>query len=328
MITHENTPIASQSFSAFNALTLELQRLAQEQPLSRFHRHALLRLQELIPFEKAWWGRAALVENLPEEHSSQVFGLPDTYIEDWQSIREQDITIPQVHGYPGRSVIIDSQRHDTPAGLRWLGRKHGFGEFLCIIHIDAKTQLSVHLTLYRTVGDPAFAPHEQFLLDHLMSHLVAAEGANQIRALVALRESLDGPNTLSLAVCDRQGTLHYAEPGFVERLLLEWPQWSGPHLPAEVDTDGYRGRRLRLESTAVGDLLLLTAQPRSALTLLLSARESDVAERFGAGSTYKEIARELGLAPNTVRHHIRSIYDKLGVNGKAGIAHLLHHPPS
>lgn len=327
MSTQDNTAIASHSFSAFNALTLELQRLAQEQPLSRFHRHALSGLQELIPFDKAWWGRAALVENLPEEHSSQVFGLPASYVGDWQSIREQDITVQQVHANPGRSVIIDSQHHDTPVGLRWLGRKHGFSELLCIIHIDAKTQLSVHLTLYRKIGAPAFTHQEQFLLDHLMPHLVAAEGANQIRALVALRESRDGPNTLSLAVGDRQGTLHYAEQGFVERLLVEWPNWSGPHLPAEVDPDGYRGRRLQLDSTAVGDLLLLTAQPRSALTLL-SARESDVAERFGGGRTYKEIARELGLAPNTVRHHIRSIYDKLGVNGKAGIAHLLHHPPS
>jgi DNA-binding CsgD family transcriptional regulator len=52
-----------------------------------------------------------------------------------------------------------------------------------------------------------------------------------------------------------------------------------------------------------------------------------VAERFGGGGTYKQIARELGVAPNTVRHHIRSIYSKLGVNSKAGITQLLHHPP-
>lgn len=323
----DNAPITSHDFSAFSALILELQRLAQQQPLSCFHRHALVHLQSLIAFDKAWWGRAALVQNLPEEHSSHVFGLPDTYVDDWKSIREQDITVPRVQARPGHSVIIDSQGKDSSTGLRWLGSKHGFGEFLCIIHMDAKTQLTVHLTLYRKNGAAAFSRTEQFFLDHLMPHLVAAEGANQIRALVALRESLDRPNTLSLAVCDRRGTLHYAEPGFVERLLVEWPHWSGPHLPTEARLDGYRGRHLQLESTAVGDLLLLTAHPRSALTLL-SARENDVAERFGGGSTYKEIARDLGLAPNTVRHHIRSIYDKLGVSGKAGIAHLLHHPTS
>lgn len=327
MSTHDERFICASRFTAFNALALELQRLAQEQPLSCFHRHALLRLQQLVPFDKAWWGRAALLDNLPHEHSSHVFGLPAEYVDDWQSIREQDITVPLVHAHPGRSVIIDSQRTGTPSGLRWLGRKHGFGEFLCVIHIDPQTHLSVHLTLYRHVGDTPFDSSDQFLIDNLMPHLVAAEGANQIRALVALREALDGHNTLSLAVCDRQGTLHYAERGFVERVLLEWPAWNGPHLPDEVSPDGYCGQRLQLESTAVGDLYLLTARPRSALAML-SARESDVAERFGAGSTYKEIARDLGLAPNTVRHHIRSIYDKLGVNCKAGITQLLHHPPS
>lgn len=316
--------ITPRRFAAFNACVLELQRLAQEQPLARFHRHALQRLQALLAFDKAWWGHAAMVADLPEEHSSQVFGLPASYVEDWQSIREQDITVGLVQSQPGRSVIVDSQAEDTPAGLRWLGRKHGFGEFLCVIHIDPQTQLSVHLTLYRRPGAPRFGEEERFLLDQVMPHLVAAEGANQIRALVALRETLDGPNTLALAVCDRQRTLHYAEHGFVERLLLEWPRWSGPRLPEAVDAAGYRGQHLQLDATEVGDLLLLSARLRPALAQL-SARETDVAERFGGGSTYKEIARDLGLAPNTVRHHIRSIYDKLGINGKAGIAHLLHH---
>ncbi|MDR0208758.1 MAG: LuxR C-terminal-related transcriptional regulator [Pseudomonas putida] len=319
--------LASPGFTLFNALVLEVQRLAQERPLSRFHDQILHRIRALIPFDTAWWGRAALIDGLPDEHSSHVFGLPPEYLQDWQSIRDQDPTVGLVHACPGRAVIVDSQARETPAGLRWLGAKHGFGEFLCIIHIDPQTQLSVHLTLYRAMGATAFTAHECFLLDHLMPHLVAAEGANQIRALVALREALDGANTLALAVCDRQGTLHCAERGFVERLLLEWPDWSGPHLPEQVSPDSYRGRQLQLDSTAVGDLFLLTARPRSVLSLL-SAREADVAERFGAGDTYKEIARQLGVAPNTVRHHIRSIYTKLGVNSKAGITQRLHHPPS
>ncbi|WNW11847.1 LuxR C-terminal-related transcriptional regulator [Pseudomonas sp. DTU_2021_1001937_2_SI_NGA_ILE_001] len=318
--------LVSLSFSTFNRLILELQRLAQDQPLAGFHQHALQQLQALIAFDKAWWGRAAVVEGLPDEHSSYVFGLPAQYVADWQSIREQDPTVALTHAQPSRSVLVDSQAADSTPGLKWLARRHGFGQFLCIIHIDPQTQLRVHLTLYRAIGAPAFTDHERFLLDHLMPHLVAAEGANQIRALVALRETLDTPLTLALAVCDRFGTLHYAEHGFVQRLLLEWPQWSGPQLPTEVHPEGYRGRRVQLTSTQVGDLLLLCASPLPVLDQL-SAREADVAERFGGGSTYKEIARELGLAPNTVRHHIRGIYAKLGVNSKAGIARHLHSPP-
>ena len=103
-------------FAAFNGCVLDLQRLAQEQPLARFHRHALQRLQALLAFDKAWWGHAAMVADLPEERSSQVFGLPTSYVEDWQSIREQDITIGLVQSRPGRAVIVDSQATDTPPG--------------------------------------------------------------------------------------------------------------------------------------------------------------------------------------------------------------------
>jgi len=83
---------------------------------------------------------------------------------------------------------------------------------------------------------------------------------------------------------------------------------------------------LTLDARPVGDLYLLTARPRCAIEQL-SARETDVARLFGDGRTYKEIAQVLGMSPNTVRHHIRSIYTKLGVNSKAEIAHLLHQLP-
>ncbi|MED5608272.1 LuxR C-terminal-related transcriptional regulator [Pseudomonas sp. JH-2] len=317
----------AQRFSEFNALVLDLQRLAQECALPGFHAAAMHRLRQLLDFDMAWWGRAALVDGLPLEHSSHLFRLPDSYLADWQAIRHQDITVKRVYATPGRSVRIDTRAADCTPGLRWLAERHGFGEFLCIIHIDPRTQLSLHLSLYRRAGARPFDARERFLVDQMMPHLVAAEGANQIRALVALRERLDAPNPLALAVCDRRGMLHYAERGFVELLLHEWPRWTGPCLPEAVDpAAGYSGQRLQLQATAVHDLLLLSARLCPAMARL-STREAEVAQRFGLGSTYKEIARELGLAPNTVRHHIRSIYSKLGVNGKAGIAQLLHHPP-
>ena len=59
----------------------------------------------------------------------------------------------------------------------------------------------------------------------------------------------------------------------------------------------------------------------------LTPRERETLSHLARGGSNKEIARELGVAPNTVRHHIRSIYDKLGVNGKAGISQLLHRAP-
>jgi PAS domain S-box-containing protein len=48
----------------------------------------------------------------------------------------------------------------------------------------------------------------------------------------------------------------------------------------------------------------------------LTARERDVFACLCAGLADKEIARELGLAPNTVRNHVATIYAKLDVHSR------------
>ena len=99
--------IASQLLEDFSAATLDIQRLAKDKPIERFHRLALERIQPLLAFSKAWWGRAALINGLPEEHSRHLFELPTGYLEDWQSIRHQDITVGLVHARPGQAVVVD-----------------------------------------------------------------------------------------------------------------------------------------------------------------------------------------------------------------------------
>lgn len=48
----------------------------------------------------------------------------------------------------------------------------------------------------------------------------------------------------------------------------------------------------------------------------LSTREMDVLEEIVKGSTNREIATELFISVNTVKHHIHSILDKLGVENR------------
>jgi DNA-binding NarL/FixJ family response regulator len=55
--------------------------------------------------------------------------------------------------------------------------------------------------------------------------------------------------------------------------------------------------------------------------LPLSERECEVLDALRAGFSYKEIARELDIALDTVRNHIRKIYQKLNVtSARAAIA--------
>jgi DNA-binding CsgD family transcriptional regulator/tetratricopeptide (TPR) repeat protein len=55
----------------------------------------------------------------------------------------------------------------------------------------------------------------------------------------------------------------------------------------------------------------------------LSSREREVAAAYVDGKSYKEIARDLQIAPTTVRTHLRTVYRKLGVTSKIQLTHAL-----
>ena len=62
---------------------------------------------------------------------------------------------------------------------------------------------------------------------------------------------------------------------------------------------------------------------------LLSATERSALKHLDAGYTNKEIARLLQISPNTVKFHVRAIYDRMGVHNRVEAARLLeklHHP--
>jgi DNA-binding CsgD family transcriptional regulator len=55
----------------------------------------------------------------------------------------------------------------------------------------------------------------------------------------------------------------------------------------------------------------------------LSARELEVAQLFGGGASYKEIARQASISPATVRNVVQNTYRKLKINNKAQLARLV-----
>ena len=54
--------------------------------------------------------------------------------------------------------------------------------------------------------------------------------------------------------------------------------------------------------------------PQAQATLGISEREFEVLRLLAAGRSNKEIARALGISPNTVKTHVARLYEKLGAN--------------
>ncbi|MCF5724128.1 response regulator transcription factor [Pseudomonas syringae] len=324
MNKHPVRTIPEAVLHTFSMVILQIQRLAQECSAPEFHTSALSKLRSLISFDKAWWGRSALIDGLPVRHSSHLFKLSPEFLQDWESIRADDVTIKLNRATPGRSVWVDA-RASSP-GLKWLGERHDIGEFICISLPHEQTQLVDHLTLYRASEALPFTHIDRLLLDASMPYLNAGVTTNQIQAFRSRRDKLIDSVNLAFAVCDKEGVLYSAEDGFLELILAEWPKWHGPKLPSELRQPPYKGVRCEVQVDSMDDLLLLVIRKLSPIDSL-SIREIEVAQRFADGSTYKEIAQDLKVAPNTVRHHIRSIYTKLGVNDKTRFAQLIHPPP-
>lgn len=65
------------------------------------------------------------------------------------------------------------------------------------------------------------------------------------------------------------------------------------------------------------------AQAVARLLAQLTPREAEIARRYARGRSCKEIARDLGLSPATVRNHLTAAYGKLKVSDKAALATLL-----
>ena len=52
----------------------------------------------------------------------------------------------------------------------------------------------------------------------------------------------------------------------------------------------------------------------------LTPREQQVAEAVARGLSNKQIAREFGVSPETVKRHLASIYAKLALTGRVALA--------
>ncbi|PUE05997.1 hypothetical protein B9Z51_17275 [Limnohabitans sp. T6-5] len=311
----------------FGKTLLELYRISRLAPIQNFQRLAMDAISARFDFDSAWWGMASQpLDGQLEVHASLPYRLPAFYPGLWDDIKEQDTIADAAMLEPGTCVNFGRKQLYASPGLASLMARFGITSCLCTVTLLPELKLMAFLSLYRMEGKPAFTEHERRTMQMLMPHLTAALSANWMLHLERVRAS-NASGRASLGVVDKRGMLYVADQALTAALRLEWPQWRGPLLPEPLVRHllagtPYRGQRLSVRLHSVGDLWLIDLRPVSHVGRL-SPRESEIAQQFSAGSNYKEIARDLGIAPTTARHHLREIYRKLEVSDKAELAHKL-----
>lgn len=308
------------------ALLLDLYRYARELTIAEFQDRALRRLQDALPFDKAWWGMARTFPGQdPELHSSFPFNLPSEYADAWEEIKGGDVLAKAVIRDPGISIYLDRERM-RGTGVERLSAQFGFTQAMSTLIANPDLNLITFLSVYRDAPQPVFGEDERLFMQCAMPHLVATWNTNWISQLEHTRVH-SSLTRAAVAIADRHGVLLTAEPGFLELARLEWPQWKGPALPpalaAILRTQArHVGAATLCHSHPVADLRLVEVRVRSVLDRL-SLRERTIATSFAEGRSYKEIAESLGLSPATVRHHLRHVYAKLSVSDKVTLSRLL-----
>lgn len=145
------------------------------------------------------------------------------------------------------------------------------------------------------------------LLDHQMPEL---NGADVAAAVV--RESLPTRVLLVSANHDAAVVYHALQQGAAGYLSKESPR---TEIVAAV-LDCARGHDVVAPklASALAVEIRRRAQPAAQS---LSSREREVLSMIGQGLTVAAIAKELYLAPSTVKTHVQRLYEKLGVTGRA-----------
>jgi DNA-binding CsgD family transcriptional regulator len=109
-------------------------------------------------------------------------------------------------------------------------------------------------------------------------------------------------------------------PGIRRTLVLEG---NGERLRIEVTAVGKGRTQLHLWREPLPEPVQIGTEPQGAPADGLTQREREVALLVADGLRSREVAERLGIASQTVKSHLKTIFDKLGVRNRVELARRL-----
>lgn len=253
------------------------------------------------------------------------FADPGAILASWGPVAHLDELSPRLLSQPLRAQRQDIDAPEI-ADARFAPLRAHLARFritysACIaVPADGGRTMTV-LILVRHDPTRRYTDRELQRLEQHAPHVAQAQAI--CRSLALSRSPGIGLGQLPVALVGHDGAVTQTTPAFV---ALFWPQQ--PPRTNRLDAacmaairDGRAwplpGGAHSLHALPDGDgswLLRIRATSRADR---LSAREREIARHFAEGMGYKEVAQRTGLAPATVRNHLRNVYAKLGVDNRA-----------
>jgi len=163
-------------------------------------------------------------------------------------------------------------------------------------------------------GEEAVDAVERFTPDVVFMD-VRMPGMGGIEATRIIRESSPHTRVILFTVDESRSAIHEAIAAGVSGYLLK--DASGEELvnAAQLALEGKavihpQLTRAFLEEVQAGD-------SKAETTASLSKREREILQKVAFGATTREVAKDLGISPHTVKTHLERIFEKLGANDRA-----------
>lgn len=302
---------------------LELHRGCRKQAAETFPGWAMALVREAIPNSAWFWGSGCEMDGEIIVHSFMIGNIPPETMQEWERYKHLDTIAARV---ATQRNVVHNFTHEILRSAEIYQRFYhptGIEQILAIYANKPSCGLFDSISLYRSDPETPFSEEQRQAMQCLVPHLIETRHINYLEHL---SPGAQRPQQQSLAAADGKGVIHVAESDFVELMRMEWPQWCGPRLPEllsnERPAQRYVGKAITVRFVPVLDMFLLKARPRTAVDGL-SKRELEVAKQLAKGTSHKEIALNLAIAPATARNHIASIHTKLGSSKGAQVAAML-----
>lgn len=311
---------------AFSRSLVDLYQHAEQARPDELPAEVLRLLHRWIGFDGAVLGMGAStldpVTRLRITHA-HVDGRNAAILDDYGRVSDQDpVTGAFLRGLAYPLVIDCGEAYRAPGleALRSLTDDHSLRHLMLFGDHPTHEQTGRWLVLYRSENQ-RFRFQDADYLHAAWLHITRAMGISRS----ALLDRCDQRRTRrASALLDGGGRIEAADPRFLALLQREWPEFRSPVAPASLLAAlhrgvAFRGRSIEVSAERQAGYFVCVAADCAALDGLTPG-EAAVAHRFAAGLSAKEIARELGVAPNTVRSQITRLYAKLQVHDKAALA--------
>ena len=317
-----NEPPSNEAFSEF---LLALYSVAGRAKVDEFRAKVFPLLEKLLAIDSSWWGTGMRKKHRLIVAQASLYRLGSDFLEDYAKVTDQDPLVDLVDLMDGKVVVLNADETSSSVEMHEFDQKYALYYCMTCMKKDPVSGVGTFISVFRNQKGPPFTEADQLLMHAVVAHLVQAWSIN-LRLALASESSEHLPDA---CLIDSTGRIIDISPVFVDKLHDEFPEWDGKVLPDRLRTlfvhdqsEIYRGKSVNIWNTkSTGGQIRLQCGPVRAS--VLTPREEAVALAFSSGSSYKEIATSLNLAPGTVRSYLTQCYAKLDVKNKIELGNAL-----